>query len=198
MHRKYTRFIRPVRSEGGFTLLEMLVSLAVFSVGMLGLTGLFAMQINANASSIRMNVANNIALAAIEEAKSVPYYLMTSWDPTSNVATIPCQGDGAANLADRVDCLLPDTGDPTVPPAPYNRLVSDAAFVAIGDVMGQNADASTRSFTTGMEVRRTFNIVADNPALNMKTITAQVDWRLAGSNNIHTVSYTTVRDMGVR
>ena len=100
-----------VGAQAGFTLLELLVGLAVFSVGMMGISALFLMQISANADSIRKSTANNIALGMIEKARSVPFYKMISWDPTDERPAIPCQGSGAANKANMVDCLRPDTGD---------------------------------------------------------------------------------------
>ncbi len=187
-----------LRQQGGFTLLEMLISLAVFSVGMLGLTSLFAMQMSVNANAIRNSVANNLALGAIEEAKSVPYYILRSWNPSQTSATIPCQGDVALNQGNRVDCLRPDTADNTVPAAPYNRLVSDAAFVPMSTLANAGFAQAGRDYTKGMEIKRTFTIQPDIPVANMKTITAQVEWRIAGTTKVHTVSYTTVRDMDVR
>lgn len=184
--------------QGGFTLLELLISLAVFSLGMLGLTALFAMQIEANADAIRKNVANNVALGMIEKARSVPYYRMISWDPTDERPAIPCQGSGAANRADRVDCLLPDTGDATVPPAPYNTLVSDPAFVAFSALGADEVATLNASFTSGMEIKRTFTIVPDAPAADMKTITARVQWRVPGNPRVSSVSHVIVRDMQVR
>jgi len=201
-----TPLFRPLNRsnrESGFTLLEMLISLAVFSVGMLGLTSLFAMQIGTNANAIRHNVVNNLALNAIEEAKAVPYYRMANWDPGKLSATVPCQGDAVANLAHEVDCLTPDTLNPAAPAAPYDHFVSDVGFVSLasltnpGNQVGQGA-AQEASYTKGMEVRRTFTITPAAPVPDMKTITVQVEWRLAGNQKIHTIAYTTVRDMDIR
>jgi prepilin-type N-terminal cleavage/methylation domain-containing protein len=188
----------PLNQQDGFTLLEMLISLAVFAVGMLGLTSLFAMQIATNAQAVRHNVANSIALGTIEEAKAVPFYRMTSWDPTQASATIPCQGDALAAMADRVDCLTPDQAIAIVPAAPYDHFVSDNAFVPMANLAAQGLAQSDRDFTRGMEIQRTFTIIPDQPAVDMKTFTVQVDWRMAGKTEVHTVSYTTVRDMDIR
>jgi len=186
------------RAQGGFTLIELLVALAVLSVGMLGLSALFALQITANADSIRKNVANNVALGMVERARSVPFYRMVSWDPTDERPAIPCQGSGAANLANEVDCLRPDTANSAVPPAPYNGLVSDPDYVAFSDLSAEEIGALNASFTAGMEIKRTYTIVPDTPAADMKTITAQVQWRVPGSARITTVSHVIVRDMEVR
>jgi prepilin-type N-terminal cleavage/methylation domain-containing protein len=186
------------KAQGGFTLIELLVALAVLSVGMLGLSALFALQITANADAIRKNVANNVALGMIERARAVPFYRMVSWDPTDERPAIPCQGSGAANEADRVDCLRPDTGDATVPTAPYDGLVGDNAFVPFSALSSEEIGALNASFTTGMEIKRTFTIVPDSPAADMKTITALVQWRVPGDPRVKTVSHVIVRDMEVR
>jgi prepilin-type N-terminal cleavage/methylation domain-containing protein len=158
-------------ATGGFTLLELLIGLAVFSIGMLGISALFMMQISANADSMRESTANNVALGMIEKARSVPFYKMISWDPTDERPAIPCQGLGALNKANLVDCLRPDTGDATIPATPYAK---------------------------GMEIKRTFTIVPNAPQADMKTITARVDWRLTGTAQVHTVTHMVVRDMEVR
>ena len=189
---------RAPRSEDGFTLLELLISLAVFAIGMLGLSALFAMQVTTNADAIRHNVANNIALGMIEKARSVPYYLMVSWDPTDERAAIPCQGSGAANQANRVDCLRPDSVDNTTPPAPYNTLSSDGSYMAFSSLATEEIGTLNASYTRGMLIKRTFVIVPDAPAANMKTITARVDWKVPGSATVNTVSQTIVRDMEVK
>jgi prepilin-type N-terminal cleavage/methylation domain-containing protein len=186
------------RGQGGFTLLELLMGLAVFSVGMLGLSALFTMQITANATAIRQNVANNIALGMIEQARSVPYYFMNSWDPTDERPAIPCQGSGAANMANRVDCLRPDTADSSVPPAPYDTLVSDASYVDISAVSSAEVEPLNTTYTKGMQIRRQFTIVPNSPQVDMKTITVRVNWRLAGTADVHTITHAVVRDMEVR
>lgn len=184
--------------QAGFTLLELLISLAIFAFGMMGITSLFAMQTNINANAIRHNVANNIALNAVEEAKGVPYYRMINWNPADASASVPCQLPAAANLANRADCLRPDTVNATTPPAPYDHFVSDAGFVPVTTLANLGQIQADRAFTKGMEIRRTYTITPDTPAVDMKTIAVQVQWRLAGSNDVQTVAYTTVRDMDIR
>jgi prepilin-type N-terminal cleavage/methylation domain-containing protein len=185
-------------AAGGFTLLELLIGLAVFSIGMLGISALFMMQISANADSMRESTANNVALGMIEKARSVPFYKMISWDPTDERPAIPCQGLGALNKANLVDCLRPDTGDATIPASPYNSLVSDPAYVAVTALGADEIGPIDTTYTKGMEIKRTFTIVPNAPQADMKTITARVDWRLTGTAQVHTVTHMVVRDMEVR
>jgi len=97
-----------------------------------------------------------------------------------------------------VDCLRPDTSDATVPPAPYNGLQNDAAFVPFSSLSTEEIGTLNASFTKGMEVKRSYVIVPNSPAADMKTITAQVKWRLTGSLQVHTVNQVLVRDMAVK
>jgi len=196
--RSHPRAAGATRGQGGFTLLELLISLAVFSVGMLGLSALFTMQIDSNADAIRHNTANNIALGMIEKARSVPYYEMISWDPTDERPAIPCQGSGAASKANIVDCLRPDSSDSTVPTAPYNSLVSDGSYLPFSSLSTEEIGTLNASFTKGMEIKRSYSIVPDSPTNGMKTITAKVQWRLIGDTKVHTVTQMVVRDMEVK
>ncbi len=181
--------------ESGFTLLELMIALVVFSIGMLGLSGLFTLQITTNADALRRNIANNVALSAMEELKEAPYYTVRAWDPKAPAAErptgIPCLGPsniGNANpgKANEVDCLN------------NTQFPSDADFVSMTALAADGQAAAGRDYTSAMEVKRTYSFVTDSPVANMKTITVQVEWRVAGSTDVRSISYTTVRDMDAR
>ncbi|MFQ5510015.1 MAG: prepilin-type N-terminal cleavage/methylation domain-containing protein [Leptospirillia bacterium] len=187
-----------LKGEGGFTLLELLISLLILSFSMLGLTTLFTLQAVTNANAIRHNAMNTVVLGMVEKARSVPYYRINAWDPSNNSAAIPCQGLGSALKADRIDCLRPDTSDATVPPSPYNEFVSDADFIPITALPGDQLRVLNTSFSKGISIKRTYSIVPDSPQADMKTITARVDWKVSGQSDVHSVTHVIVRDMDVR
>ena len=53
--------LKPIRSSGGFTLLEVLITVVIFSVGLLGLAGLQATGIKLNHSSLLRTQATLLA-----------------------------------------------------------------------------------------------------------------------------------------
>ena len=60
-----------VSDQEGFTLVELLITLVVLSIGLLGLAGFQTQMIHANSFSRDMTIANNIGTDLLEEAKEV-------------------------------------------------------------------------------------------------------------------------------
>ena len=60
-------------TDEGFTLIELMITLVVLSLGLLALAGLQVSAIKANAVSKRMTVATAVADATIEQLKDTPY-----------------------------------------------------------------------------------------------------------------------------
>jgi prepilin-type N-terminal cleavage/methylation domain-containing protein len=102
--------------KAGFTLLEVLIALAVFSVGMLGLLGMVATSIQANTLSQQTSVATNLAQDKLEEMKNMsfdslfqpsaadptlstnaPPADMTDIDPVTGTSTTVSAGDNGGN-----------------------------------------------------------------------------------------------------
>lgn len=163
-------------SKKGFTLLEVLVAMLVFSIGMLGLTSMYVVRVKNDNYSKKMVIADNIALELMEEVKSVPYYIAAN-GVTNTVCTLASPDDNV------VDCLRPDNLDSSTPAAPYNKLASDVSYLQVN----------------GIWVLRTVTMLADNPQNNMKKITVNVKWKEdQNAQTIHNVTYITMRDRGVK
>jgi prepilin-type N-terminal cleavage/methylation domain-containing protein len=64
--------------ESGLTLIETLISLMVFSVGMLGLSGLTTVIIHGNTLSQRMTIATVLAQDKAEAMHNMPYKQLAS------------------------------------------------------------------------------------------------------------------------
>lgn len=72
--------------DEGFTLIEIMITLVILSVGLIALAGLQITAIKANAFSKRMTAAIAVAEARIEELKDTPYANVLSESPTPVVA----------------------------------------------------------------------------------------------------------------
>ncbi|HVA74517.1 MAG TPA: type II secretion system protein, partial [Acidimicrobiales bacterium] len=60
--------------DEGFTLVEMLIALMIFAIVMLALAPAFYGQLKAAAATSYRSTANGLAVAAIEQMRSFPYY----------------------------------------------------------------------------------------------------------------------------
>lgn len=72
------KLIKIFKNEKGFTLLELMVSLVIMSVGMLGIIGMFVYAIGGNAEGRNLSRATNLAGKKIEELKFTAYANLTS------------------------------------------------------------------------------------------------------------------------
>ena len=111
-------------NESGFTLIEVMVSIIILSIGVLGLAPLMAVSVTGNSFSSEATRANVIAQDKIEELKNV---VSLGAMPRVDTATV----DGRYHYSARVD----DTGsDGTVPAGVYKIYIrvnwTDQAGVA--------------------------------------------------------------------
>ncbi|MBN1571823.1 MAG: prepilin-type N-terminal cleavage/methylation domain-containing protein [Deltaproteobacteria bacterium] len=74
---KMRRLMRPLRfdcgSERGFSILENMISMAIFSVGILSISMLFTQTMTFTHNSEKMSVATNLAKGKLEELRNTPY-----------------------------------------------------------------------------------------------------------------------------
>lgn len=74
-----------IRDQRGFTLLEMLVAMAVLTIGLLGIAAMMITAIQANQQSRRTSIATNLAQQKIEEMRNILFNTLfgtVSDDPT--------------------------------------------------------------------------------------------------------------------
>jgi len=96
---------RTIRTESGFTLIEVMVSMIILSIGVLGLAPLMAVSVTGNSFSNEATRANVIAQDQIEELKNVVAFGAMPYLDSASV-------DGQYSYSARVD----DSGsDGTVP-----------------------------------------------------------------------------------
>ena len=76
------------RRDGGFSLLENLISVAIFSVGILSISMLFTQTITYSHFSEKFAVAVNLARAELERLKNTPYANISDDETTKTVDNV--------------------------------------------------------------------------------------------------------------
>lgn len=71
--------IKPIESERGFTLIEVMVSIVILTVGLLSLAQMMVLATNSNTLSGRMTSSSALAKEQLERLKATPFYT----DPTT-------------------------------------------------------------------------------------------------------------------
>ena len=99
---------RTLRSDNGFTLIEVMVSMIILSIGVLGLAPLMAVSVTGNSFSNEATRANVLAQDRIEQLKNMAFGAMPYADSTSSDPYYGCTAD--------VDDAASDA---TVPPGVY-------------------------------------------------------------------------------
>ncbi len=69
-----------VNGEAGLSVIEAMISMGVFAIGMLGIVGLLMATINGDASARNMTTAVSLAEARMEKAKSVGFSALAEAD----------------------------------------------------------------------------------------------------------------------
>jgi prepilin-type N-terminal cleavage/methylation domain-containing protein len=113
--------VRKLRSQHGFTLIEVMIAIVIMAVGMLAVIASFATAINATASAQEDLVARHKALDAMESIYTARNSQQLPFTSLQNVAAggiflpgalpLLCAGpDGIVGTGDDVPCTAPDTG----------------------------------------------------------------------------------------
>ena len=76
--------------EHGFTLIEVMVSIVILTVGLLSLAQMMVLATNANTVSGRMTSSSALAKEQLERLKATPFYS----DPTTLTRTVALQDGG--------------------------------------------------------------------------------------------------------
>ena len=147
--RNFRKETNTFREEKGFTLIEVMIAMAVFAIGILAVGSMQLTAAQGNTASGKMTTAATIAQNQMEQLISLAY------DDPSNLNDT--NGDGTAGLNSNTAGTA-DHADPANP-------VNGQYFVY-------------------------WNIAADNPIRNTKTIEVIVTWR----NGQRQVALTSIKD----
>jgi prepilin-type N-terminal cleavage/methylation domain-containing protein len=119
-------------NQEGFTLIEVLIAMAIFAVGILALAGLQVTYIGGNASAQMQTEATALGAQVIEHLKSLPFDA-AELDPSANPHQPPAGGSGPYDVRWTV------TDVPTV----NNAKTIDVTVTPINRVNGRRVIIST-------------------------------------------------------
>lgn len=136
-------------SQNGFTLIETLIAMVVFSVGILGLASMQITSIQGNSQARQITEASNLAADRIESILSLDYY---------DTALKDVDGDG--------------TGQDTS--TPHDGLDNSGGNFGLDDATDATADGAADSDGDGVN-DIFWNIAIDTPLLHTKTIKFIID-----------------------
>lgn len=142
----------PLTTCKGFTLIEVMVALGVFSIGFVAFLMMATTSIRGNANASRISTAGNWAGDRLEELLRMPY-------------------DSGTNGQD-------DDGDGVVD-NPEEQFDTDSAITNL-DRVGGAADYSINSPDTNYTI--SWNVAQDEPGPNMKTVRVIIQNRMLGSD----------------
>ena len=97
-----------LKSENGFTLVEVLIALTIFAIGLLALASMQISAIQGNSTSQRVTAATTLAEGAMEWLQSLPSNDTLFDTPKTNVAVAgsPFDLDGGGSIAVTYDVVL--------------------------------------------------------------------------------------------
>ena len=109
----HARSARPPRGRGGFTLVELLISLALSVVGLLGLLALQLVSIRGNAASRSFSEATALAQERLEALQLVPYASLSLQDNQASPEThlAPNPGSTTQQLYTRTTTITVDAAN---------------------------------------------------------------------------------------
>ncbi len=87
---------RPKRSEGGFSLIEVVISMAILTVGLVSLLGVFGLAMASTQDSQQNMIAKQLANEALESIITARNTSQMNWDDIQNTGSSNCPNLGTS------------------------------------------------------------------------------------------------------
>jgi prepilin-type N-terminal cleavage/methylation domain-containing protein len=126
----------PKPAQGGFTLIEVMISMAVLTVGMVSLLGVFGLAMATTQTSQQSMIAKQLANEALESIITARNTSQISWDDINNINSPNCPISGNST------CGI--FADPTVPQPIYQAVGTGTtgACAPYEGILGTTCDAT--------------------------------------------------------
>jgi prepilin-type N-terminal cleavage/methylation domain-containing protein len=85
------------QTEGGFTLIEVVISMAVLTIGLVSLLGVFGLAMAATQTSQQDMIAKQLANEALESIVTARNTSQLGWDDVQNTGSTNCPNSGATS-----------------------------------------------------------------------------------------------------
>lgn len=148
--------MRALRSDRGFTLVEMLVALTIFSIGMLAILKMFTVSFTALRGVKSLNTATRLAQRTMETLTVDPTKPTTGLTAIVNAAML--EGATIVNSTNPVKLQWPDQDNPSLK---YTVTVSVQSYDISGTVTMNMAES--RVEWTDLDVPKIINVVTFLP-----------------------------------
>jgi type IV pilus modification protein PilV len=186
-----TMTLRKTR-QAGFTLIEVMIAIAIMSVGILTMIAAFGTAVNATQNAQQNLIARQNALESLESVYTARNTQQISFAQIANVASggiflnsaeqLLCPGpDGLVNTADDVNC--PASG-PCVAGPQCIVLPGPDGILGTADDVGMSLANFTRNVQIGSVLEN--DGVTINP--NLKSITVTITYATGTTNQTYTVN----------
>ncbi|MBU0728194.1 MAG: prepilin-type N-terminal cleavage/methylation domain-containing protein [Proteobacteria bacterium] len=166
-------------TEKGFSILEVLLGIAIFMIGMLGVAMLQISSIKGNTFSGNISEAISIATSKLEELMARPY---------DDAELVDTNGDGGTAADANSDGADDDNDDDDAPPLGPDVLAGDGVVnFGLDQGLASLADrdhpvAAPVGQGTHNKYRVFWNISEDSVVENTKTIKVHVIWNVKGQS----------------
>jgi len=114
-------------NQKGFTLVELIVAIVIFAIGIIGVAALQTQAVRGNSFSMQMSQGNNIAENLIEGLMVLPYESTTFGDnPIPKGENVKRTGETVTSggITYRVTWTVEQANDPTIPGYDEMKLVA--------------------------------------------------------------------------
>jgi prepilin-type N-terminal cleavage/methylation domain-containing protein len=178
-----------LRTQSGFTLVEVMFAIVIMTVGLLAVMASFATAITATASAQEDLIARHKALDAMESIYTARNSQQLSFAQINNIAnggvfvggatTLQCAGpDGLVGTADDVPCTAPDTGAACPGGVECLVLPGPDGILGTADDVTQSLGNFTRTITFNTVSQTVNGVTSINQ--NLIAVTIAVSYTKAG------------------